>query len=100
MSNLLDADKEVFVNTNEFAEKFLRNSTGETVEGNWLEPFDLAQAAAGQEATEPRIQFIDSDVTGVKHGDTFRRNSTAVIYTVVGIEPMAMGFTVVKLSVN
>ena len=52
--------------------------------------------AAGVETRAPMVECLDSDITGVRHGDSMTIN--AVTYKVIGIEPSGYGTTMIILS--
>ncbi len=86
----------VFFNTDDFAEAFVFSRSGLTVNG--IFDNDFAVIVDSVETTRPVLQLQDSDITGIRHGDTFTRVTTSVVYNVVGNEPDGTGATLVILS--
>lgn len=97
LQDLIDADiKNVFMNANDFADPFLWSRTGLNVNAIFNNSFIVI--VEDVETTSPAIEIADEDITGLKHGDTFTRIKTGIVYTVVGIQPDGTGLTDVILK--
>lgn len=88
--------KNIFMNSNDFAEPFTFSRSGLTINAIFDDEFLVV--IDGVESSRPIITVADSDIAGIKHADTFTRTGTSIIYNVIGIQPDGTGMTMIILS--
>lgn len=90
--------KNVFMNSNHFADDFVNARTGLTISVLFDKEFIVV--IEDVESASPAITCADSDVPGVLHDDLFTEVSTATVYKVTGKQPDGTGLTLLLLSLN
>ncbi len=91
------ADRDVFIDPDEFGEAFVYNAV--TIYGvfdNAYETVEMGEAPVS--TTQPAAEFKASDVTGIAQGDTVTRVDGGVVYNVARVEPDGRGWSMVIFS--
>jgi hypothetical protein len=79
-----------------FADDFVNARTGLTITVIFDKEFVVI--IEDVEDSAPAMTVADTDIPGVRHGDTFTHVDTAIIYNVAGIQPDGTGITLIVLS--
>lgn len=79
-----------------FADDFVNGRTGLTISVLFDKEFTVI--IEDVESAAPAITVADTDIPGIRHGDTFTEVSTSTVYNVVGKQPDGTGMTLVILS--
>ena len=80
----------------QFADDFVNARTGLTISVLFDKEFTVI--IEDVEDSAPAITVADTDIVGIKHGDTLTHVDTATVYSVIGIQPDGTGMTLVVLS--
>ncbi len=88
--------KNVFMDNTKFADDFVNNRTGLTISGLFDKEFIVI--IEDVESAAPAMTVADTDIPGIRHGDTFVHVDTAITYNVVGKQPDGTGMTLVIFS--
>lgn len=93
---IVDDIKNVFMDNTQFADDFVFSRTGLTISVLFDKEFIVI--IEDVESAAPAVTAADSDIVGIRHGDTLTEVSTSIVYNVVGIQPDGTGITLVILS--
>jgi hypothetical protein len=95
-----DAERAIFLNTDEFAVIATYTPDGGSavsINGIFDNAYDEIEGPhAGLETSNPAFTCLSSDVSSAAHGDTLLVNS--LTYTVAGVKPDGTGMTTLELE--
>jgi len=95
--DILEDRTEIILDTDEFAEEFLWNST--TILGIFQNPYTAVSLGEGEaESSDPSARYRPEDTVGLAHDDSVTRVETGVVYKVTGVEPDGKGWVIVTFS--
>lgn len=88
--------KNIFMDNSQFADDFVNARTGLTISALFDKEFVVI--IEDVESAAPAMTVADTDIVGIRHGDTFTHVDTAIVYNVVSKQPDGTGMTLIIFS--